>query len=1162
MTNRTMQLTDQQAQAVDIRKNIAVTAGAGTGKTRVLVTRYMQLLAPEGGGIHPDQIVAITFTRKAAAEMKRRIWLEVCCRLGEPKQDVGYWIPLLKAVPKSPIGTIHAFATRILRDFPLESGVDPLFSVEDSGQMPEAVGQAVDAAMQQMDGDEVWQPLMRQVLRYFPGKDLRWILGSVAGNPDRLDILKNAASQDSGEIIWENVVKPVMDNLDEMWLIQGVRLVTPTSKTGAKVHEAVVSSWEDLKAEDYSVRFQALDRILGQLYTGKGSGRKLSEKDPATPALNVLQEQMQPLIWLNGIVNMKMERLSQQLSEILWKISDRTWDLLVETRRRTPALSFDDLEMYSLELLERSQCREHVIETLKQKYRYFFIDEFQDTNQVQWRIVRPLITDDEKLMPGRLFIVGDPKQSIYGFRGADVTVFNRVKDRIAGIEGNHGKDVLLDRNFRSTPDILNFVDLVCGKMMLGGAEYEVPFQRLHSERKNLPDGEVGLLINYTGDDSGNPDKVSEKYQWCELLAQHIQRMVSSCRFDYGDIAVMFPARTRLAEMEAALYKYAIPFTVYKGTGFWKRQEIQDLTSFLIWLSEPFRKIELYTVLRSPLFGFSDEQLMVLNQYWHDFPFKKPVMAMGDILPELQAEMITGAQTILLAAVEISGRTPVYSILESFLVETGGFGSYSALPEGEQVPENIQQFLEIICKMDHERPLPLHSLVRQLIGLRDSQDPFDSSMNVELKQNTVTLMTVHASKGLEFPVVYLTGLEQGRRFQGNKFLLDETEGVGYHIPDYSSHGSSQKNAVYKILEKRMGQKDLSEYKRLLYVAMTRAQNCLYLILTQPSRPSQRSMMFLQPRENTWLFWVVDALNLMAEDLEKSIKYVHTRDGQEIGIGLYTLEDSSTAEANREFGTSFLADLLLMEPQPMPARTEPIQDTVRGKRIFSVTELDLFRKSPDDYFRRYILNIPEHFKHLSSQSPADLAQLTGNAFHGLMEHEMDSDYEKAEEFLRHYAGRSRLNEKEAQLFRNRVLDMLAGLSSWPEWDTLKALPGYRELSFSLETRNGIINGTIDWLVEDHGRWIIVDYKTSKWTGGDLDNWMKEHREEYEFQMQVYALAANRFLENSQQNYPVLIYFADVCRAIPFHFSQTALNAFSHQLERLTEEVIDRLHYRKKA
>ncbi len=643
-----------------------MTAGPGSGKTTVLVERYLHILR-QNTNLNIDQIVAITFTNRAANEMRERLREELNLILQTAAPDERrHWLNYKRTLDGAVITTIHGFCARLLREFPVEARVDPQFLLLDEHRAAMLLESVVEEALNEFIGaghaeiSRLTLGVGRGKLADALGQLYRDVRGQGLSLSDlaRLTAQSHATEADHAQALGE--VSRAMN------AFFAVRRTTPAAR--AK-HAEGIESWSDLQPLLNTI--PEVDAIADYCRAIEGF-RKV--RPSAIGALKEHIEALDALVWekeLGGCVpqiclDLFAKQYALEMSLLLNRIDERLHD----EKQKISALDFDDLEIRALELLKRPE----VIARAAERYKFFLVDEFQDTNGLQRQLLEHLALQKGRRESANLFIVGDRKQSIYGFRGADVAVFSEMTNTLlAG--GGELKPLLL--NFRSQPPLIGFFNFLFERLFQPGedvarAELEELGYVAHEPseaKRELRDTGPLIELMITTEASGNEDDPKAEQTSRELDAEQLALRILSLTsphedtgaantgtagvspaasneftqepgkpnnvvfndsgrdargpsingpsdsgrgFKYSDIALLFRAMTHVQTYESAFRRANIPYQTVLGRGFYEREEITDLIQLLRFLDNKTDELALAAVLRSPLCGISDNALLALR----------------------------------------------------------------------------------------------------------------------------------------------------------------------------------------------------------------------------------------------------------------------------------------------------------------------------------------------------------------------------------------------------------------------------------------------------------------------------------------------------------------------------------------------------------------------
>jgi len=871
---------DARRAAVDPTHNVIVEASAGTGKTRVLVERYVNLLR---AGIEPDHILAITFTRKAAAEMRQRIIdrLKEASRLSEI--DAARWRTLKDRLGDIAISTIDAFCLSLLREFPLEADVDPGFSLADDSEVPRLIGESLDQAMRicrgvAKDDDDVALVFAQlgerrlrsgmaalldrrlvapQALRRFLHSGPRGLTaasacrsaaerlaGILAGVRDGLDLFLHDGPMQAPPfaMLAEDMRRLVAGCSAESVVRRGERFARGTAAGGQGFQPSEFTSKEEQAA------FRALiDRLRGyfltqdgkprgQQFTGTGFAAAHCDTEDAWRRHRASAAQIAPAV--HDAIRGFRRDLNAVMARGVWRIFAVALHVYQRTLEAHALLDFSGVLERAVALLK--QLDEFAVSRLRleARYRHVLVDEFQDTSRAQWDLVRQLVKSwgegfgaaDDAIAPS-IFVVGDRKQSIYGFRDADVSLVDEaavfISDLRPGTRNRHAITV----SFRSAPAILAFVNEVFGEIVASEHVGERRDAFRYDDRDKFPvDGTESAEDTARSANSesavtflaGEPVAAAADGVAAEIVrllaGATIRDRVTGTRRDAraADIAILFRSRDSHRDFESALERRGVPTYVYKGLGFFDADEIQDAVAVLRYLADPVSNLRAAAFLRSRIVRLSDTALAAIGA--------KPAEAiLEDISSEVWAQVGDEDQRVLAQVRRAVPRwlawvdrlTPA-ALLDRILEETA-YAYETRGPRRRQARENLKKLGGMIRRAQNRGYATLERIADHLERLAVG----DESNAAIDAIDAVSLMTVHAAKGLEFPVVFVVNMGRGTGgFRPPIRVADLAGGeASVAIADYQSEADEDAQA-----------REREESKRLLYVALTRARDRLYLSTT--------------------------------------------------------------------------------------------------------------------------------------------------------------------------------------------------------------------------------------------------------------------------------------------------------------------------------------------
>ncbi len=791
-------LTGQQRSAAHRgRGDACVLAGAGSGKTTVLTERFATLVRDQG--VPARRIAALTFTEKAAGEMRERI-AKAFAASSDPR--------LLAAVADvefAPITTIHAFGARLLREHAIEAGVDPAFTLFDETEAKLCL-------------EDAWIDVERRLRKaHHPALLVLRRLGGEEGWRDLLELLERVRGQglDPRSLTWRR------EGADPRTLLADVR--RHLDDLDARVADAPkVKDVERTKYVEARARFPDVSRVaigpdllrlLDPIARAPAAKMLPAPRGAdATPLRDALHETVV------AVVAALLDELGQrELEAPLRHLLVETGAAYAARKREQGALDFTDLEVETIALLRRLAARGRPLEGGPLR---LLVDEFQDTNPLQAALLE-LLRRPPGAAPVDLFAVGDPKQSIFHFRRADVGVMRAEWARV-GPQG----ETELSESFRSRPELVAFHGALFARLFAGGAAGVEP-QSLVAKASFHPGPPI--LPELLTVDAG-PDKVVDRREaearavarrirgWVEggalrtKVAKGSEQGPRPLRYD--DVALLLRARTHVKTYERALLEQGIPFHVGRGKGFYDTEEIADLVHLLRVVHDPRDRFAVAAWATSPAVGGTDEDLLAAFGGRSDDPFallaarSRTAAACARVAALRRLAAAGSLEDLVRAALEASDAIPVS------LLQDGG----------ARRARNLEKALAIARRLDADGGHGLSDFLRRLTDLRDREID-EPEAGAGPADEGVAVLTVHASKGLEWPCVVLADTGSGARRGGARpFQVDAQGRFGWQVID-PLEGTPGRGAGLRAIDAEEARAEEEEALRLLYVALTRAEERL-------------------------------------------------------------------------------------------------------------------------------------------------------------------------------------------------------------------------------------------------------------------------------------------------------------------------------------------------
>jgi len=846
--------SDARRTAVDPSQNVVLEASAGTGKTRVLVERYVNLLL---AGVEPDRILAITFTRKAATEMRQRIIARLREAGRTSQMSAARWREVRDRLGDIAISTIDAFCLSLIREFPLEAGVDPGFDLADQTEIPRLTGQALDRALRigrhfaRTDDD---------VAMVFVQLRERRLRQGLAALIDRrlvaADVLRGFLELGPRDLTPEVACRRAAQRLADVFRHVPGGLV-PFLGDGPHGHPQFAMLAGDLsslvsgQAPEFSSReaqaeFRVLvDRLAAYFLTIDGSPRKAKgfgqsefkrEHCASEQGWKRHREQLETVApAVEQAIRAFRRDLNVILSRGVWRLFQIALGQYRQTLESHAALDFAEVLARAVGLLRQMEEFSQSRYKLEARYQHVLVDEFQDTNRAQWELMSLLVKSwgegfgaaADALQPS-IFVVGDRKQSIYGFRDAEAAMLEEAATFVAALRPDGQPRQAISVSFRAVPELLAFVNGVF-EAIAGTSDAERRDAFRYSTTDQFPIGgeatEGRPEPDETGEDAVRFLGAPTMEAAAEDVAGEIAALLSSGATvrdrDTGtrrpakaaDIAVLFRSRDSHREYEAALERHGVPTYVYKGLGFFEADEIQDAIALLRFLANPTSHLRAAAFLRSRIVRLSDAAVVELRTNLSG--------ALIDAEPPPAIDRLAAEDRIVLQRVRaaiprwlalVDHVTPS-ELLEGILRETA-YAYETRGPRRPQARENLKKLRALIRKVENRG----YATLSRIAEFLDELAVGDESNAVLDAHDAVSLMTVHAAKGLEFPIVFVVNINRGTGGPRAPIRV-LTDGYGtpaVSIGDFESEADEDATP-----------REREETKRLLYVALTRARDRLYL-----------------------------------------------------------------------------------------------------------------------------------------------------------------------------------------------------------------------------------------------------------------------------------------------------------------------------------------------
>ncbi len=1101
--------TPEQAAAIAVSgRDVLLEAGAGTGKTGVMVDRYCRLLCEEG--ISPDAILAFTFTDKAAAELRQRIRAELARRAQGGSERAA---ELLAAIGGAWVTTIHGFCNRLLAGHPVAAGIDPGFRVLDAPETARAAREAFDEALRTFLAPE--PPADGPISGDIGPKSAHRPPGSREELVAAFDIegLRAVVTGVHAELRSRGEAEPRLPDPPASDPVEAI----------ARAIEAAGTALEELRESD--PKRDLVERALARL-SEPGAPPALDElralrTESKAKAIRPYREAIEAAISRSAEAG-EGGGAYRHLAELLALFTAR----FEAAKARRTGIDFEDLQILAARLLERAE----IGEAYRARFSHLLVDEFQDTNRLQLRLIEALRGPRSELV-----VVGDELQSIYGFRHADLDVFRRQR---ALIEQRPDAELMeLSGNFRSRPELIGAVNLF-GSSLFGDA-YR-PLRVGAESPEDPPAGQgppVELLL--TGRDGWDAEEIELEPAIdgstplnCLAEARAVAarlRDLADEGVDRSEMVVLLRAFTHLDAYEDSLERAGLRPYVVGGRGYWSQQQVSDVCALLATIANPLDDQALFGALASPACGAAPDTLWLLRaaagKRRHVWPALERAVGAGDAevteperleqIPAAELELLRRFATTLASLRERGPRLSLAALIEAATTETGYDLAVLMRPAGEARFANVRKLMRLASEFEAREGRDLRGLLDFLADRAESDAEAQAATAAE-GHDGVWIMTVHNAKGLEFGVVAVPDLSRSLLAGARPPLLtlgrEQPPRVGMQLRRL---GSGSINLYdYAELCEEARERDSEEGLRLFHVAATRARERLILSgVVKPERGRET-----KPGKPV-VERLVEALGASRDaDAAVVVPPPEPRPGLEAAFGAseiavrVNLPSPERAAELREMRRETAAQRPLGEGSPPLVERRP---PIVPSRPLSYTAISAYEECPYRFYMERVLSLGERIRTLSPRGrqsaavaddglPSAREERTaqGAAVHALLEWSQANGWSTpSEEMARRHAVAAGL-DPEGDGLPETLLDPVRG---WLDSALRRRIDtGTRaraEVPILLGIAGTVLRGSIDLLVErEEEAPLVIDYKTDRLDGSDPE----EHAARYETQRTIYALA----------------------------------------------------------
>ncbi|MCZ7603573.1 MAG: UvrD-helicase domain-containing protein [Melioribacteraceae bacterium] len=1135
------QLTPFQQSALQYKKHISLTANAGSGKTFVLANRYVEIAVNEN--IPLSKIVAITFTEKAAAELNKKISDEIDRRLNEETNSNKLKIlqRIRRQLTSANISTIHSFCISILKEFSPEVGIDANFTPLNQQDANEMLDITIEEFVSQNLQQTNYTESLKKIIRLLGGK-YKFIseIKNIVHNRKIFEKLEQTIYINRNEEIiqyYERLIDEFLHHIytnELQYLIELIKEFNNSILAQDRDNQLAIEITycidkihnRNTILEKIKLFPELVDLFFTKQFSVKKRGYQKKDYNTDQTLVDRIEEKLDELKFLVEFqIDKQVLQATIEYAKDIFQIGKILLEEYDERKRKAGSLDFEDILLLTKNLTSKRNFNE----LLKDKYEYIMIDEYQDTNEIQYEIFMPILNNLKK---GNLFIVGDEKQSIYMFREAELAVFNRTKNEI--VNQNESGNLILPHSFRVAPEIAHFVNELFSRLFADSNDIynEVSYNELICSRNINEKGTVELLIN-------QEDKAEES----KFIASKIVEIVSAQETkSWSEFAVLCRKRDAFYELEKTFNEIGIPYVIAGGKGFYQRQIIYDLFNYISFLVNPDDDTALIGILRSPFYSLDDEIIYKIFLQQGENYFDK-LKSSQSISAEIKSIVKKLERHILLASsIRLS------ALIRELFVSCNYWGVAAAKQNYEQEISNLFKLIGVARSFSTQRFKTLYDFklyLNESILIKEDE----GQAQVAEASNAVKIMTLHQSKGLEFKHVFLFKCNEKVRDESIKsksIAINKTWGILTKVPRNKSYFSNYvSSAIIDLHNYIETKKQIAEAKRLFYVGITRAIDNVYITATVNDNKITK---------NSFLSFLTNALDI---DLNSETVTLNSQ--------LQFMADASQkfAITSHKFSTLIKIQKTINENSQIVNEKKKANEYKNYKlqqiadheknEIVSATKIAIFTQCPTKYYLTYELGYTElftltksaineyEFKYDEDSEFNLFADIKGQIIHKILEEENDQQelITKIEELTANY--HNRIENKKSDFIKTvhkEVEDFYAS-------QTFRRLKTYKNFTNEYEIYSKesdyYVYGIIDKLIIDGDSIIIVDYKTDN-LSVDKINSKAEH---YLPQLKFYAYVVSK-LYTEITNFEVeLIFIKHADHSVKFSFNRIDVEKFGVEI-----------------
>ncbi|MBT2581708.1 helicase-exonuclease AddAB subunit AddA [Planococcus sp. ISL-109] len=1171
--------TDEQWQAIWAKgQDMLVSAAAGSGKTAVLINRMIEKVLDEQDPVSVDELLVVTFTNASAAEMRHRMSyaLEQAV-VAQP--DSAHLKKQLRLINKAQISTLHSFCLQVVKQYAYLLEIDPGFRIagdteaallrddvmeavlEDAyeGAERERIYRLADSFTSDRS-DQAMEILLSKLYDYsrvHPEPNL-WL----EQLPKLYDVPEDAAIDDLPfmedlKMTIRHSFEAALDLLDEGWDLatrpDGPAILEENFRMDATLIRAALDaldeSWSALHSYARNIQWERLASVKKDSCDPQLAEQAKARRNEAKKLFNDVKD---------GYFARAPHRLLEEMREMA-PLMRTLVDLTKKFAQGYHALKIDrglvdfsDLEHYALEVLSDGGQPSAIAIDYRARFKEVLVDEYQDTNMLQETILNLVKSGSEQ--DGNLFMVGDVKQSIYRFRLAEPMLFLGKYSRFSRTADGTGLRIDLNANFRSRKEVLDGTNYLFSQIM-GERVGEIDYDEDAALKPKAPYPDqvvpIGLTLIHEPDTEEEAEEANsemDKSQWeARWIAGEIRRMMDSGAtvhdpwsgkerpLEYRDIVVLMRSMTWSGDFSDEFKMGGIPLYAELNGGYFDALEVMIMLNTLRVVDNPYQDIPLAAVLRAPFFGLQENELAAIrlaDQKGTFYDALKAFIRIGSMEEATRAKLRRFTNNLEQWR-NLARRGSLSELIWQVYMDTNYYEMAGAMSNGKQRQANLRALHDRSLEYEKTAFRGLFRFLRFIDRMRERGDDLGTAKSLSEKENVVRLMTVHKSKGLEFPIVFFAGT--GRQFNEMDFhkpyLFDQQYGLA--VKAVNPDTRLEYTSLPYLAVKEMKQLQMrAEEMRVLYVAMTRAKEKLYLTasvkeldrLFEKWKTATGEVLlpdFKRSRAKSYLDWIGPAVSRHPDASELhtggDVMEHHSRFHVEI-VETQSLEEPPLLLDAQQHRPESSEDSALIQsrfdfryPHQRAVDKRSKQSVTEMKRLQLLQRLD----EPESFIQNFQPKTQKATPHRPDflmdrkLSAADI----GTAVHTVMQHlplERRLSLEEIRQFLDDLVGREILTQEEAQAVK--VQEVEAFFQSATAERLMNADDIKREVPFTYaradeDGDHQIVQGIVDCLFLEDGEWVLLDYKTDKTRQlSDIQSAMKER---YSIQLSVYQEAVEAIL-----------------------------------------------------